>query len=140
MASAETVASPDPTVEGEVIALLPVPATSVAVLPSLRVSVGVPVTATVLPGNSLPFPGEAITCVTVTEGVVVSICGLPWVMPVSGHAGRVACTIDHGRAVEVEGRDHQVGRVLSRLDGIGKGQGIAAGAAGVGCKAAIVEG
>ena len=35
-----------------------------------------PVTATVLPGNSLPLPGEAITCVT--EGAVVSICAACW--------------------------------------------------------------
>src|SRR5260370_25210035 len=51
-----------------------------AVPPSLRVSVGVPVTVTVspkarvnvtvLPGNSVPFAGEAITCVT--EGGVRS--------------------------------------------------------------------
>ena len=62
-----------------------------AVPPSLRVSVGVPATATaslrlsvsviVFPGSSAPLDGEAAT--PVTEGAVVSICGPVWVRPES---------------------------------------------------------
>ena len=62
--------------------------------PSLSVSVGVPpavltvtlslilsVSVTVLPALRSPLAGDSTTDDTV--GAVVSICGLPWAMPVS---------------------------------------------------------
>ena len=72
-------------------------------------------------------------------GVVVSICGLPWVRPVSDRLAALPAPSCNGRGVEVDRGHRQVGRVLPGSHRVAEGQRAGAGAADIGGGAAVVE-
>ena len=84
----------------------------------------------------MPLPDVATD---VTVGAVVSICGLPWVRPLSDRlAALPAPSCDRG-TVEVDRRHHQVGGVLTSRHRVAEGQRIGARAADIGGGADVVE-
>ena len=73
-------------------------------------------------------------------GVVVSICGPVWVRPESDRLAALPALSVMVAELEIDRRRLQAGRVLAGADRVAEGQRAAAGAAGIGRGAAVVEG